>query len=286
MALQVVVLAAGQGKRMFSDLPKVLHPLAGRPLLSHVLDAARRLKPGRLCVVIGHGADAIRQRIQDSDIVWALQKEQHGTGHAVMQAMPHLGDSGTVLVLYGDVPLIDAKTLASLVEAAEGGRLALLTQELEQPKGYGRIVRDGDSEFWVGQTCFGIYEPTTFGMEFAPQKTAHAVPPLLRVVGGHVTDYQRAQPEPRKRCEDRCPAEGKGVRTVAVGAEQPRQRQRDREVEHERDAIEEPRPNCSTTDRPDPTTTKPDSGRVDDRGWRHVAREATPTGFLRATMSR
>ena len=146
MALQVVVLAAGQGKRMFSDLPKVLHPLAGRPLLSHVLDAARRLKPGRLCVVIGHGADAIRQRIQDSDIVWALQKEQHGTGHAVMQAMPHLGDSGTVLVLYGDVPLIDAKTLASLVEAAEGGRLALLTQELEQPKGYGRIVRDGDGQ--------------------------------------------------------------------------------------------------------------------------------------------
>lgn len=143
MALQVVVLAAGQGKRMFSDLPKVLHPLAGRPLLTHVLDAARRLKPRRLCVVIGHGADAIRGRMHDADVTWALQKEQHGTGHAVMQAMPHLEEGGVVLVLYGDVPLIDAKTLASLVEASAGGRLALLTQELEQPKGYGRIVRDG-----------------------------------------------------------------------------------------------------------------------------------------------
>jgi bifunctional UDP-N-acetylglucosamine pyrophosphorylase/glucosamine-1-phosphate N-acetyltransferase len=142
MALQVVVLAAGQGKRMFSDLPKVLHPLAGRPLLAHVLDTARQLKPERLCVVIGHGAEAIRARMQDADVVWALQKEQHGTGHAVMQAMPHLDGTGTVLVLYGDVPLIDAQTLAGLVEAAEGGRLALLTQELEQPKGYGRIVRD------------------------------------------------------------------------------------------------------------------------------------------------
>jgi bifunctional UDP-N-acetylglucosamine pyrophosphorylase/glucosamine-1-phosphate N-acetyltransferase len=142
MALQVVVLAAGQGKRMFSDLPKVLHPLAGRPLLAHVLDTARRLEPRRLCVVIGHGADAIRSRMHDADVTWALQKEQHGTGHAVMQAMAHLEDGGTVLVLYGDVPLIDAKTLASLVEAAQGGRLALLTQELEQPKGYGRIVRD------------------------------------------------------------------------------------------------------------------------------------------------
>ena len=143
MALQVVVLAAGQGKRMFSDLPKVLHPLAGRPLLTHVLDTARRLQPRRLCVVIGHGADAIRERMHDADATWALQKEQLGTGHAVMQAMPHLEEGGTVLVLYGDVPLIDANTLASLVEASAGVRLALLTQELEQPKGYGRIVRDG-----------------------------------------------------------------------------------------------------------------------------------------------
>ncbi len=142
MSPQVVVLAAGQGKRMHSDLPKVLHPLAGRPLLSHVLAAARALGPRRLCVVVGHGAETIRGRITDADVSWALQEQQLGTGHAVMQAVPRLDDGGTVLVLYGDVPLISAETLRALLGAAGDGRLALLTQELEQPKGYGRIVRD------------------------------------------------------------------------------------------------------------------------------------------------
>jgi bifunctional UDP-N-acetylglucosamine pyrophosphorylase/glucosamine-1-phosphate N-acetyltransferase len=141
--LQVVVLAAGQGKRMRSDLPKVLHPLAGRPLLSHVLETARHLKPRRLCVVIGHGAGLIRERLPDTDVVWAIQEQQLGSGHALMQALPHLDAAGTVLVLYGDVPLIAPGTLRSLVDAAAGGGLALLTQELEQPQGYGRIVRDG-----------------------------------------------------------------------------------------------------------------------------------------------
>ena len=142
MPLQVVVLAAGQGKRMFSALPKVLHPLAGRPLLAHVLSAARALQPDRLCVVIGHGAEAVRERIADADLRWALQERQLGTGHAVMQAVPELESEGTVLVLYGDVPLIAVETLRSLVDAAAGGKLALLTQELDDPKGYGRIVRD------------------------------------------------------------------------------------------------------------------------------------------------
>jgi bifunctional UDP-N-acetylglucosamine pyrophosphorylase/glucosamine-1-phosphate N-acetyltransferase len=140
--LQVVILAAGQGKRMHSDLPKVAHPLAGRPLLSHVIDTARRLAPLRLCVVIGHGAQAVRELLAGAPVEWAMQREQLGTGHAVMQALPHLEDGGTVLVLYGDVPLIASGTLRSLVDAAAGGHLALLTQELEQPKGYGRIVRD------------------------------------------------------------------------------------------------------------------------------------------------
>ena len=116
--LQVVVLAAGQGKRMRSDLPKVLHPLAGRPLLSHVLETARRLLPRRLCVVIGHGAHMIRERFADADLLWAVQEEQRGTGHALMQALPLLDTAGTVLVLYGDVPLIAPGTLRSLVEAA------------------------------------------------------------------------------------------------------------------------------------------------------------------------
>jgi bifunctional UDP-N-acetylglucosamine pyrophosphorylase/glucosamine-1-phosphate N-acetyltransferase len=108
----------------------------------HVLDTARQLMPRRLCVVIGHGADAIRARLPDADLVWATQEKQLGTGHAVMQALPQLEAGGTVMVLYGDVPLMSVETLRALAEAAAGGRLALLTQTLEQPRGYGRIVRD------------------------------------------------------------------------------------------------------------------------------------------------
>jgi bifunctional UDP-N-acetylglucosamine pyrophosphorylase / glucosamine-1-phosphate N-acetyltransferase len=141
--LQVVILAAGQGKRMHSDLPKVLHPLAGRPLLAHVLDTARSLAPHRLCVVLGYGASRVRERFADAKAEWALQERQLGTGHAVAQALPSLDRDGTVLVLYGDVPLIASATLRSLVDAAAGGALALLTQEVEDPAGYGRIVRDG-----------------------------------------------------------------------------------------------------------------------------------------------
>ncbi|HWH39255.1 MAG TPA: bifunctional UDP-N-acetylglucosamine diphosphorylase/glucosamine-1-phosphate N-acetyltransferase GlmU [Usitatibacter sp.] len=144
--LQVVILAAGQGKRMNSDLPKVLHPLGGRPLLAHVIDTARTLSPQRLCVVVGHGAAQVRERVADADIAWALQEQQLGTGHAVSQALPQLGGEGTVLVLYGDVPLIAAETLRSLVEAAADGSLAVLTQDLDNPRGYGRIVRDASGK--------------------------------------------------------------------------------------------------------------------------------------------
>ena len=143
MALQVVILAAGQGKRMHSDLPKVAHPLAGRALLDHVIESARALGPKRLCIVVGHGADAVRERVTAPGAAWALQEKQLGTGHAVMQAMPSLESGGTVLVLYGDVPLISPETLRALVAASDGTKLALLTQDLENPKGYGRIVRDG-----------------------------------------------------------------------------------------------------------------------------------------------
>src|SRR3982750_3424506 len=140
--LQVVILAAGQGKRMHSDLPKVAHALAGRPLLSHVIESARALAPERVCVVVGHGADAVRERVPATDVAWAVQEKQLGTGHAVMQAMPSLEPGGIVLVLYGDVPLISAATLRALVAASEGGQLAILTQDIDNPKGYGRIVRD------------------------------------------------------------------------------------------------------------------------------------------------
>lgn len=139
-----MILAAGQGKRMRSDLAKVLHPLAGRPLLQHVIDAARRLAPATLCVVVGHGAAEVRARIAGERVEWAVQERQLGTGHAVMQALPYLEAGGTVLVLYGDVPLIASGTLRSLVDAAASGQLAVLTQEVENPKGFGRIVRDAD----------------------------------------------------------------------------------------------------------------------------------------------
>jgi bifunctional UDP-N-acetylglucosamine pyrophosphorylase/glucosamine-1-phosphate N-acetyltransferase len=143
--LQVAVLAAGQGKRMYSDLPKVLHPLAGRPLLSHVLDTARELGPARLCVVIGHGGEQVRKAVSAPDIAFAIQDRQLGTGHAVRQALPELAPQGVVLVLYGDVPMIAAATLRALIEATRGGdAVALLTQDLDNPKGYGRIVRDPD----------------------------------------------------------------------------------------------------------------------------------------------
>jgi bifunctional UDP-N-acetylglucosamine pyrophosphorylase/glucosamine-1-phosphate N-acetyltransferase len=128
---------------MHSDLPKVLHPLAGRPLLAHLIATARLLAPSRLCVVVGYGAEEVRARFADESIPWVVQEQQLGTGHALQQAMPQLESRGTVLVLYGDVPLIASGTLRSLVDAAATGHVALLTQVLEQPRGYGRVVRDG-----------------------------------------------------------------------------------------------------------------------------------------------
>ncbi len=140
--MNIVVLAAGQGKRMHSNLPKVLHPIAGKALVSHVIDTARSLSPRRLCLVYGHGGDAVRAALDAPDLAWALQEPQLGTGHAVQQALPYVADGGTTLVLYGDVPLIQADTLKRLLQAAEGA-LAILTVELTDPQGYGRIVRDG-----------------------------------------------------------------------------------------------------------------------------------------------
>jgi bifunctional UDP-N-acetylglucosamine pyrophosphorylase/glucosamine-1-phosphate N-acetyltransferase len=138
----IVVLAAGRGTRMVSNLPKVLHPLAGKSLLAHVLDSARQLDPLQICVVYGYGGDAVPNAIADNTIAWALQAEQHGTGHALLQALPHLADSGVTLILYGDVPLTQLETLRELTALAAQDSLALLTIELTDPTGYGRIVRD------------------------------------------------------------------------------------------------------------------------------------------------
>lgn len=143
--LNVVVLAAGMGKRMQSDLPKVLHSLAGKPLLGHVLDNARQLQPDRIVLVVGHGADQVKAAFAGDDgLAFALQQPQHGTGHAVQQAVPLLGgDDGAddvTLVLYGDVPLVQPQTLQRLLQA-RGDGVAVLTQHLADPTGYGRIVR-------------------------------------------------------------------------------------------------------------------------------------------------
>ncbi len=143
MSLSLVILAAGQGKRMKSDLPKVLQPLAGRPLLGHVLDTASGLEAAATCVVYGHGGEQVPQAFPGRTVQWVLQAEQHGTGHAVMQAMPHIADEDMVLVLYGDVPLVQLDTLARLVAAAGPESVAVLSVMLPDPTGYGRIVRDG-----------------------------------------------------------------------------------------------------------------------------------------------
>ncbi|WP_027792945.1 bifunctional UDP-N-acetylglucosamine diphosphorylase/glucosamine-1-phosphate N-acetyltransferase GlmU [Paraburkholderia acidipaludis] len=140
--MNIVILAAGMGKRMHSALPKVLHPLAGRPLLSHVIDTARTLKPTRLVVVIGHGGDAVRAAVAAPDVQFAVQHEQRGTGHALQQALPFIDTSVPTLVLYGDVPLTRASTLRRLAEAAGKDGYGVLTVTLDDPTGYGRIVRD------------------------------------------------------------------------------------------------------------------------------------------------
>jgi bifunctional UDP-N-acetylglucosamine pyrophosphorylase / glucosamine-1-phosphate N-acetyltransferase len=142
MHLSVVILAAGQGKRMNSDLPKVLQPLAGQPLLQHVIRTARALEPTNVYVVYGHGGAQVQAALSHEAVEWVLQADQLGTGHAVMQAMCVIPDDHTVLVLYGDVPLIRPASLLKLVAAANTGALAVLSVDLEDAAGYGRIVRD------------------------------------------------------------------------------------------------------------------------------------------------
>lgn len=138
--LNIVILAAGKGTRMYSDKPKVLHALAGKPMLQHVLDCAVSLQPQQICVIYGHGGEAVPQAMQQYGAKFVIQEPQLGTGHAVQQALPHLEDYSRTLVLYGDVPLIQHSTLHQMLQAGDG--LVLLTVNLDKPTGYGRIVRD------------------------------------------------------------------------------------------------------------------------------------------------
>jgi bifunctional UDP-N-acetylglucosamine pyrophosphorylase / glucosamine-1-phosphate N-acetyltransferase len=143
--LEVVILAAGQGTRMRSALPKVLHPLAGRALVHHVIDTASALNAAAIHTVIGHGAEKVQQHLQQLPTRWALQEKQLGTGHAVAQAMPAVADDSIVLILYGDVPLVQTQTLQNLLAAVNEKQIALLTVELDDPTGYGRILRDANN---------------------------------------------------------------------------------------------------------------------------------------------
>jgi len=145
MSLEIVILAAGQGTRMRSALPKVLHPIAGNSMLGHVIHSARQLDPQRIHVVIGHGADVVRERLAADDLNFVLQDKQLGTGHATAQAVPFI-TADTVLILYGDVPLIEVETLQRLLKHVVPGQMGLLTVELDDPTGYGRIVRDTDGK--------------------------------------------------------------------------------------------------------------------------------------------
>ncbi|MCH9670809.1 MAG: bifunctional UDP-N-acetylglucosamine diphosphorylase/glucosamine-1-phosphate N-acetyltransferase GlmU [Gammaproteobacteria bacterium] len=142
--LEVVILAAGQGTRMRSARPKVLHELAGRPLLRWVVEAAQALSPRSISIVYGHGGDQVQEALGDVPGRWVEQAEQLGTGHAVQQAMPEISDDSKVMILYGDVPLVQSATLAAMVAQCEGKNASLLTAFLDDPSGYGRIVRDAD----------------------------------------------------------------------------------------------------------------------------------------------
>jgi bifunctional UDP-N-acetylglucosamine pyrophosphorylase/glucosamine-1-phosphate N-acetyltransferase len=142
MNLEVIILAAGQGTRMRSSLPKVLHKVADKPLLEHVLITAQKLSPGNIHVVVGYGAEQVKAELAAYSLNWVEQMEQLGTGHAVLQALPAVQPNSTVLILYGDVPLIDATSLQQLVAAAEKGDPALLTAKVVNPQGYGRVIRD------------------------------------------------------------------------------------------------------------------------------------------------
>ncbi|XES84292.1 bifunctional UDP-N-acetylglucosamine diphosphorylase/glucosamine-1-phosphate N-acetyltransferase GlmU [Franconibacter pulveris] len=141
-AMSVVILAAGKGTRMYSDLPKVLHQLAGKAMVQHVIDAAKQVGAQRVHLVYGHGGELLKQTLRDDSLNWVLQAEQLGTGHAMQQAAPFFSDDEDILMLYGDVPLISVETLARLRAAKPQGGIGLLTVKLEDPTGYGRITRD------------------------------------------------------------------------------------------------------------------------------------------------
>ena len=143
--LSVVILAAGKGTRMYSDLPKVLHPVAGKPMVKHVIDTAKQLNARQINLIYGHGADLLKEKLADEPVNWVFQAEQLGTGHAMQQAAPFFADDENIVMLYGDAPLIQQSTLERLIAQKPENGIALLTVKLDNPTGYGRIIRENGS---------------------------------------------------------------------------------------------------------------------------------------------
>lgn len=185
MGLSIVILAAGQGTRMRSVLPKVMQPLAGRPLLRHVVDTARSLAADDVCVVYGHGGDTVKAAFAGDGLRWALQAEQHGTGHAAQQAMPGTPDANRVLILFGDVPLLGLRTLETLIRETGADEMSILTVDLVDPTGYGRILREDGRVVGIvehkdaGETELAISEINT-GVMLCPAKRLKAWLSALR----------------------------------------------------------------------------------------------------------
>ncbi|SER28885.1 bifunctional UDP-N-acetylglucosamine pyrophosphorylase / Glucosamine-1-phosphate N-acetyltransferase [Nitrosomonas sp. Nm51] len=185
--LSIIILAAGLGKRMHSSLPKVLHALAGKPLLSHVLDLAKKLSPDQICVVIGHGGERVKEIVNDASLTWVTQEPQLGTGHAVLQAQPYLDQEGSTLILYGDVPLVSLASLEQLINSAQGKTCGILTAVVDDPFGYGRIIRDENTNAISGiveqkdtnQTQQSIREINT-GIMVIPNACLHSWLPKLK----------------------------------------------------------------------------------------------------------
>jgi bifunctional UDP-N-acetylglucosamine pyrophosphorylase/glucosamine-1-phosphate N-acetyltransferase len=143
MHFSVVILAAGKGTRMKSDLPKVLHPIANKPMVQHIIDTVKTLGADNIHLVYGHGRELLQAQLSHNDLSWCLQDQQLGTGHAVQRAVPYIRDDEDILILVGDAPLIKRTTLLKLIDAKQNADLALLTVELDDPTGMGRIVREG-----------------------------------------------------------------------------------------------------------------------------------------------
>src|SRR5574337_1244382 len=187
MSLHVVILAAGQGKRMHSELPKVLHPLAGRPLLQFVIDTAKDLGAEKIHVIYGFGGEAIQKAFaNDPSLHWIKQEQQLGTGHAVQCALPFIPENSQVLILYGDVPLTPCATLKELLEQSNNESLAVLTANMMNPNGYGRIVRDNKNQITsivehrdANETQLNISEINT-GIMAAPANGLHRWLPKLQ----------------------------------------------------------------------------------------------------------